>query len=72
MRTSRIITGLAAFAGSLLIYPLTINPDAMQNCTNPEFHFVMSGPDGSTVEDTTNAKDQYCTAVEKDAERRGM
>jgi hypothetical protein len=72
MRISRIITGLVTLAGSAFIFPLSIHPDAMQNCTNPEFHFVMSDALGTTVEDTSNAKDQYCKTVEKNTELWGL
>lgn len=62
MRT--FIRSLAAFAAaSAMIYPLSFNPNAVADCADPSYHFVMSDAFGSTVKDTTNAKLQYCRVV---------
>ncbi len=57
------IIGLAASAA--LLVPLSVQPNAKANCKNPAYHFVMSGPGGTTVPDTTNAEGQFCAAVSK-------
>lgn len=55
------IIGLAASAA--LIYPLSIMPNAEENCADESYHFVTSDAFGSTVKDTTNAKTSFCRVV---------
>lgn len=62
------IIGFAA--ASAMLYPLTINPNAVEDCADPTYHFVTSDAFGSTVPDTTNAKTQYCGVVKVNAALR--
>lgn len=55
------IIGFAASAA--LIFPLTIQPNAVEKCADSSYHFVMSDAFGSTVKDTSNAKQQFCRVV---------
>lgn len=64
--TLRKIIGLAASAA--FIFPLTIHPQAMENCADSSFHFVTSDAFGTTIEDTSNAKQSYCKVVDKNAQ----
>jgi hypothetical protein len=64
------LIGLAASAA--FVFPLTINPHAVDDCADPSFHFVMSDIHGTTVPDTTNAKTSYCRVVSDNATLWGL
>lgn len=61
---THFMRSLVSFAAaSAMLYPITIQPNAVENCADPDYHFVMSDAFGSTVPDTTNAKGQFCKTV---------
>jgi hypothetical protein len=62
---TRFVSSLMAVASAALMLPLSVMPDGEAKCSDPSYHFVMSGPDGSTVADTSTAKTSFCEAVAK-------
>jgi hypothetical protein len=61
----KFLTSIMAVASAALMLPLSVMPDGEAKCSDPSYHFVMSGADGSTVVDTSTAKVSFCQAVAK-------
>lgn len=59
---AKYIIGLAAL-GSAYMFPLVSFPSASSHCEDSSWHFLMGGPNNSTVEDSTTAKESFCGVV---------